>query len=357
MGDRTPCHPMDCRLMSVAPAALTAWQLEGVAAALTSAGHQPVGRLDASVITGGRSNVTYRITDGVHHWVLRTPPRAGRTPSAHDIAREHRVTTALRGSRVPVAEAVLLHSREQLLGGPFAISTFVDGRVLRTREDLARLSDWEVDQVVASMLGALIALHRFDYVSAGLADFGRPEGYAARQLRRWAKQWSLTGNPQLQPLADEVIRNLGRRVPGQPTSAVVHGDYRVDNTILDNAEVAAVVDWELSTIGDPVADVAMMCAYRDPAFDLIMGAPSAWTSDRLPSADGLAAMYVEAGGCELAHWDFHLALANFKIAAIAAGIDHRRRSGADSGPGFDTAGDAVPRYLELAREALPRAAR
>ncbi|MFG2514086.1 phosphotransferase family protein [Streptomyces sp. NPDC048584] len=336
-------------------AALSAHQLAGVAAVLASAGHRPADRLDASVITGGRSNMTYRITDGVHTWVLRTPPRAGRVPSAHDVAREHRVTAALRGSRVPVAEAVLLHTDEELLGGPFAVSAFVEGRSLRTGEELAELSGPDVDQVVASMLGALIALHRFDHVAAGLADFGRPDGYAARQLRRWSGQWSLTGSPELKSLADEVVLGLGRRVPSQSAGTLVHGDYRVDNTIVRNAEVAAVVDWELSTIGDPVADVAMMCAYRDPAFDLITGAPSAWTSDRLPTADQLAAMYVEAGGRELAHWDFHLALAHFKIAAIAAGIDHRRRSGAGGGPGFDTAGEAVPRFLELARDALPRA--
>ncbi|MGW6795975.1 phosphotransferase family protein [Streptomyces chartreusis] len=336
--------------------ALTAHQLAGIAAALTSAGHRPTGHLDASFITGGRSNMTYRITDGVRTWVLRTPPRAGRVPSAHDVAREHRVTAALWGSRVPVAKAVLLHTDEQLLGGPFAVSTFVDGQSLRTEEDLAQLSDPEVDQVVASMLGALIALHRFDHVSAGLAGFGRPDGYAARQLRRWSGQWSLTGSPELKSLADEVILGLGRRIPSQSAGTVVHGDYRLDNTIVRNAEVAAVVDWELSTIGDPVADVAMMCAYRDSAFDLIMGTPSAWTSDRLPAPNQLAAMYVEAGGRELAHWEFHLALAHFKIAAIAAGIDHRRRSGVGGGPGFDTAGEAVPRYLELARDALPRAA-
>ncbi|MDQ7905222.1 phosphotransferase family protein [Phytohabitans sp. ZYX-F-186] len=340
-----------------AAAALSARELAGVAAALTLAGHQPVGQLDAALISGGRSNLTYRITDGVRRWVLRTPPRAGRTPSAHDVAREHRVTAALRGSDVPVAEAVLLHVDEELLGGPFAVSAFVEGRALRTRDELAELGDPEVGRVVASMLGSLVALHRVDHRAVGLASFGRPDGYAARQLRRWTGQWTLTGSAEHLPLAEEVIRGLGRRVPEQLVSTVVHGDYRIDNTLVRDTDVAAVVDWELSTIGDPVSDVAMMCAYRDPAFDLITGGPSAWTSDRLPAPDRLAEMYAGAGGRELAHWDFHLALANFKIAAIAAGIDHRRRSGVGSGPGFDTAGEAVPRFLELARDALPRAVR
>lgn len=340
--------------MTAPPAVLSPRELDGVAAALAAAGHEPTGSLSASLISGGRSNLTVRLTDGARSWVLRTPPRTGRTPSAHDVAREHRVTTALGPTEVPVAEAVLLESDEGLLGGPFAISAFVAGQAIRTSDELDGVGEPELDRLVGSLLDALVALHRVDHVAAGLADFGRPAGYAARQLRRWAGQWSLTGSPAYQALADEVVIELGRRVPEQTVSSVVHGDFRIDNTIVRDASVAAVVDWELSTIGDPVADVAMMCAYRDPAFDLVMGAPSAWTSDRLPAADALAQRYVEAGGCALEHWDFHRSLAHFKIAAIAAGIDHRRRSGSGSGPGFDTAGEAVPRYLELARDALPR---
>jgi aminoglycoside phosphotransferase (APT) family kinase protein len=132
----------------------------------------------------------------------------------------------------------------------------------------------------------------------------------------------------------------------------VHGDYRIDNTLIavdgPSSRVAAVIDWELSTIGDPVADVAMMCAYRQAPFDLVVGAPSAWTSDRLPSVPDLAARYEAAGGVRLDEWGFHLALAYFKVAVIAAGIDHRWRAGAGAGAGFDTAGKAVEPYLELA---------
>lgn len=341
--------------MTATSAVLSPRELDGVAAALTQAGHEPAGPLEAAPISGGRSNLTVRLTDGERGWVLRTPPRTGRTPSAHDVAREHRVTTALGPTDVPVADAVLLESDESLLGGPFAISAFVTGQAIRTADELDEVGEPELDRLVTSMLDALVALHRVDHVAVGLADFGRPDGYAARQLRRWAGQWSLTGSPAHQSLADEVVIGLGRRLPEQSVSSVVHGDFRIDNTIVREASVAAVVDWELSTIGDPVADVAMMCAYRDPAFDLVMGAPSAWTSDRLPVADALAQRYVEAGGRALEHWDFHRSLAYFKVAAIAAGIDHRRRSGSGSGPGFDTAGEAVPRYLELARAALPRA--
>ena len=334
---------------------LTAQELAGVATALERGGLHLEAGLTASAIAGGRSNLTYRVTDGVRSWVLRMPPRTGRTPSAHDVAREHRVTAALRDSEVPVAEAVLLCQDETVLGGPFSVSGFVVGDALRTQEDLAELADGELARVLDSLLGALAALHRTDHVEVGLGEFGRPDGYAARQLRRWTSQWALTGSPDLERLADEVTLLLGRRVPDQPVSAIVHGDYRIDNTIVRDGQVAAVVDWELSTLGDPVADVALMCAYRDPAFDLIVGAPSAWTSDRLPGPAELAERYVAVAGRDLAHWDFHLGLASFKVAVIAAGIDHRRRSGGVRGPGFDTAAEAVPRFLELAHQTVLRA--
>jgi aminoglycoside phosphotransferase (APT) family kinase protein len=140
----------------------------------------------------------------------------------------------------------------------------------------------------------------------------------------------------------------------------VHGDFRIDNAILSRGEdlrVLAVVDWELATIGDPVADLAMSCAYRHPAFDLIVGEPSAWTSPGLPSPVALVEAYSSRGGRELADWDQQLALAYFKIGVIAAGVDHRRRSGSGGGAGFDTAGASVPTYLELANDQLRRVSR
>ena len=137
----------------------------------------------------------------------------------------------------------------------------------------------------------------------------------------------------------------------------MHGDYRIDNTLLDldgpdAPRLAAVVDWELSTIGDPVADVAMMCAYRDPAFDLILGAPAPGPARGCPTPPASLRAYEAAGGVPLVDLDFHLALAHYKIAVIAAGIDHRHRAGSGSGAGFETAGTAVAPFLEAARSAL-----
>ena len=337
---------------------LTAAELAAVADRMGHAGVELAGPLDAVLIAGGRSNLTYAITDGRSRWVLRTPPRAGRTASAHDVAREHRVAAALMATDVPIADAVLLDESDDLLGVPFTVSGFVDGVAVRTQADLASYDDERLAVVVDSLVETLAALHRVDHVKVGLETFGRPDGYAARQLRRWSGQWETVGEERLGPLAREVVDGLTGAVPEQRSASIVHGDYRIDNTLLGRAgtpgadRVAAVVDWELSTIGDPVADVAMMCAYRHEPFDLVMGAPSAWTSPRLPTADGLAQRYESAGGIALEHWGFHRALGCFKVAVIAAGIEHRRSAGSGSGAGFDTAGAAVEPYLELAARQL-----
>ena len=317
--------------------------------------------LSATLIAGGRSNLTYVLTDGSKRWVLRTPPRWGRTPSAHDVGREYRVTSALAShSAVPVARPVLFCEDEHLLGVPFTVVEFVEGAAVRTKSDLDRLDDETVARATRSLVETLAELHRVDLVVAGLEGFGRPDGYAGRQLRRWAGQWALVGNDQ--PGAAELIARLSAGVPDQQSAAVVHGDYRIDNTLLwldggasPGPQVAAVVDWELSTLGDPVADVAMMVAYRDPAFDLVLGEPSAWSSPRLASDETLLSLYESAGGVDLTDWRFHLALAFFKVAVIAAGIDHRSRAvhRRDTAPDT-TAGQAVPRFLELGLRTIRR---
>ncbi|RNL62824.1 phosphotransferase family protein [Nocardioides marmoriginsengisoli] len=324
--------------------------LDAVATFLRGQGVDVAGPLEGSQIAGGRSNLTFRLDDGTSRWVLRMPPRAGRTPSAHDVGREFRVTRALSRAGVPVAPAVALCQDESLLGGPFAVSGFVEGRTVQSRTDLDELDDETATVVISRLLQALAALHRVDHVAHGLEGFGRPDAYAERQLRRWSGQWELVGqyDANISAAAKNLVAGLAVSIPEQRSAGIVHGDYRIDNTLLrfdGSPSVAAIVDWELSTIGDPVADVAMMCAYRLPAFDLIVGSPSAWTSSRLPSLESLASDYEAAGGVELSNWEFHLALAYYKIAVIAAGIDHRFRAGAVGGRGFAEAGQAVPEFL------------
>jgi len=337
-----------------AVASLSPNELQAVGPVLTEFGVELKGPLRAELITGGRSNLTFRITDGEGVWVLRTPPRAGRTPSAHDVAREYRVTSALWPTDVPVARPVALCADESRIGGAFAVWEFAPGCTIQSRAQLDELSDATVATIATELVETLAALHRVDYAAVGLGDLGRSHGYAERQLKRWSSQWNLVGAPELHGLAAGLIARLSASIPAQQATSVVHVDYRIDNTLVDVADprITAIVDWELCTIGDPVADVAMMCAYRHGAFDLIVGSPSAWTSGRLPDVEQLAAAYEAAGGVTLANWNFHLALAYFKVAVIAAGIDHRTRVGAASGRGFDTAGESVATYLRLGRERL-----
>lgn len=338
-------------------AILSSEELAAVAGVMTEAGVSLAGPLSASMMSGGKSNLTLALTDGDARWVMRTPPRAGRTPSAHDVIREYRVVSALGSTPVPVAPAVASYEEEDLIGGAFAICGYVDGRTIQARPQLDDMSDQQVASAVESLAETLAALHAVDHVAAGLERFGRPDGYAARQLKRWSGQWEIVGEafePSTRTLAGELADKLGDNLPGQHATGIVHGDYRLDNTLVrvgsdalgDHVSVAAVVDWELSTIGDPVADVAMMCVYRDPAFDLVVGSECAWTSDRLPGVEGLAAAYERAGGVALRDFDAHLALGYFKLAVIAAGIDHRYRAGATHGDGFDTAGQSVAPFLE-----------
>lgn len=330
---------------------LTATELADLRAELERAGVQVVGRLEARLIAGGRSNLTFALSDSEHRWVLRCPPRVGRTPSAHDVAREFRVTRALEDTDVPVARTVHLCEDESILGGPFTVVDFVDGRSVRTQDELDELGEDGIALCVTGLLTTFARLHAVDPDAVGLTGFGRPNDYAARQLRRWSGQWEIVGthaDPATTRLEAELVDRLRAGVPPQPHSSIVHGDYRIDNTLIDRDDagrVRAVVDWELSTLGDPVADVAMMCCYRHPALDLLLGVKAAWTSDRLPSVPELAAGYEAVAPISLDHWDFHMAAGFYKLAVISQGIDHRYRAGAASGAGYDTAGSAVAEFL------------
>jgi aminoglycoside phosphotransferase (APT) family kinase protein len=322
--------------------------LAAVGAFLRDSGVEVSDHLESRLIAGGRSNLTYHLTDGHRAFVLRHPPTRGRTPSAHDVAREFTVTKALGQTAVPVAAVVASCEDEALIGAPFTVVEFVPGCAVRTRSDLERLTDDEINGCVQGLLRAFAELHSVDHVAIGLEGYGRPDAYAARQLRRWSGQWDLVAS-RPRDMATRLRDQLLGSIPEQRSTSIVHGDYRIDNVLLDPTDptrVAAIVDWELSTIGDPVADVAMMCAYRHPALDLILGTPAAWTSDRLPSALALASAYESLGTIELHHWEFYMGLAYYKLAVIAEGINHRFLVGATVGDGFDTAGESVDALLE-----------
>lgn len=341
---------------------MTVTNLEGLDLAaldrhLRSEGIARSGELRAELIAGGRSNLTFRVCDDASAWVLRRPPLHGLTPSAHDMAREYKVVAALAGTAVPVARAVTMSNDDSVLGAPFQMVENVEGQVVRSADELAALGD---EQVISDSVDALIRvladLHAVDPEAVGLGDFGRPTGYLERQVRRWGSQWDLVRLPD-DPRDDDVKRlhqKLADAIPAQGRNSIVHGDYRIDNTILDTQDptkVLAVLDWELSTLGDPLSDAALMCVYRDPMFNLILSMEAAWCSPQVPSADELANRYAKQSGQDLAHWEFYLALAYFKAAIIAAGIDFRARQGSEA-PGGSSVGAAVAPAIASGLRAL-----
>jgi aminoglycoside phosphotransferase (APT) family kinase protein len=300
------------------------------------------GNLQAELMTGGRSNLTYRLTDGVTTWVLRRPPLGTLTPSAHDMAREYRVVAALGGSKVPVAPAVAL-ADASVLGVPFAVVEFVPGTVISTESELATLTDDDVRRCALALVDTLAALHAVDPDTVGLSDFGRPEGFLRRQVRRWYGQWEHVRTRELADV-DTLHARLDAACPHESGTAIVHGDFRIDNTILDPDDpghIRAVVDWEMSTLGDPLADLGVHLAYCDPAFAPVLGGAAASTSTRMPPTTDLAERYAQTSGRDLADLGFHLGLAYFKIAIIAEGIHQRHVRGDTRGEGFATVGEAT----------------
>ncbi|MFF2084548.1 phosphotransferase family protein [Nocardia sp. NPDC058176] len=312
------------------------------------------GDLRVELISGGRSNLTYVAADDVSRWVVRRPPVAGLTPSAHDMAREFTVTAALWESTVPVAKTIAFDATGSTLGAPMTVVEFVDGTVIRDQDDLATLDDDQVRATADELVRVLARLHAVDPAAIGLAEFGRPHGFVARQVKLWASQWDRVKTRDLPDVAT-LHTALLEAVPRESSASIVHGDFRIDNTILDTADpsrVRAVVDWELSTLGDPLTDVALMCVYRSPVFDLVLGSRAAWTSDRMPTADALAQTYATAAGRDLGDWGFYLALANFKLGVIGEGITHRARQGSDAGAAAERAAEATPEFMAAGLRAL-----
>jgi aminoglycoside phosphotransferase (APT) family kinase protein len=313
---------------------------------LQSIGIARSGELRAELIAGGRSNLTFLVSDDAHKWVLRRPPLHGLTPSAHDMAREYKVVAALADTPVPVARAVTMRNDDSVLDAPFQMVEHVDGRVVRYDTELETLGDKAViSDCVDALIRVLADLHAVDPEAVGLGDFGKPTGYLERQVRRWGGQWDLVrrDNDACDADVKRLHSALAEAIPPQSRSSIVHGDYRIDNTILDAhdaTKVVAVLDWEMSTLGDPLSDAALMCVYRHSMFNMIHAA-SAWASPLMPQVDELANRYSLAAEQPLDNWDFYLALGYFKVAIIAAGIAFRARMGGGVADDADAVDQAV----------------
>ncbi|WBB89868.1 phosphotransferase family protein [Verrucosispora sp. WMMC514] len=312
------------------------------------------GPVEAEILHGGRSNLTYLLTDGYARWVLRRPPLGGLTPSAHDMSREYRVVAALHGTGVPVARPVTLCEDVSVIGVPFSVVEHVAGQVLRSRTDLSRHDDGDVERCAFTLIDGLARLHDLPYRDIGLADFGRPQGYLRRQVDRWYSQWQRVTTRELTDI-EKLRGQLAEDGQAESGASVVHGDYRIDNTILDEQDIAtvrAVVDWEMATLGDPLADLGLHLVYRDPAFEPVLVGSAASVSERMPSVQSLAERYARASGRDLGRLEYYLALGYFKIAVIAEGIHARYRHGLTVGDGFETVGAAVPELVAGGLRAL-----
>jgi aminoglycoside phosphotransferase (APT) family kinase protein len=304
-------------------------------------------------IAGGHSNLTYRVTDAAGgKWALRRPPLGKRLGSAHDMAREHKVVSALGGTEVPVAPVVGLCEDESVNDAPFYVMEFVEGPILRGLAEAEVFPDEDDRRAIGERVAdTLVQIHAVDPDAVGLGDLGRKEDYVARQLRRWQGQWEKSKTRELEPI-DRVHKALSARIPEQGPATIVHGDYRLDNMILtDSGEVAAVVDWELCTLGDPLADVGLLMAYWPERGDdvVALGMP-ANLAPGFPSQAELAARYAERSGRDLSDLGFYVALGYWKLAIILEGVYARYTAGGYGkvNEGFEAFARLVERLAEEA---------
>ncbi|MGV0094723.1 phosphotransferase family protein [Streptomyces californicus] len=310
------------------------------------------GPLDARLIEGGRSNLTYVVGDGTGQWVVRRPPLGHVLATAHDMAREYRVISGLHPTAVPVPEPLLLCEDDTVLGAPFYVMEYVEGVPYRTAEQLAPLGPERTRAAVLGLVDTLVDLHAVDPGAVGLGDFGRPEGFLERQLRRWGKQLDASRNRDLAGV-DELHADLGRSLPASPAPTVVHGDYRLDNVLLGPDErIRAVLDWEMSTLGDPLTDLGLLVMYSS---DLgLPESPVSTTSGAPghPSPAELIERYAARSGRDTSAISWYTAFAWFKLAVILEGIHYRYTLGQTVGAGFDRIGDLVPVFIEHGRTTL-----
>ncbi|MFI9204557.1 phosphotransferase family protein [Streptomyces sp. NPDC053048] len=303
------------------------------------------GPLTAELIEGGRSNLTYAVTDGTSRWAVRRPPLGHVLATAHDMRREHRVISALRQTAVPVPGAVLLCEDEDVLGAPFYVMDFVDGTPYRTSAQLAAIGPGRTREVVLGLVDTLVDLHAVAPEAVGLADFGRPEGFLERQLRRWGKQLEASRSREL-PGIDELREALGRALPASPAPAVVHGDYRLDNVLVGADDtVQAVLDWEMSTLGDPLTDLGLLVMYGEQR--AVPGLPIASTGGAPghPDPAEIVERYAARSGRDISALPWYTAFAYFKLAVILEGIHYRYTLGQTVGAGFDRIGELVPLFV------------
>ena len=316
------------------------------------------GPFDFELIAGGHSNLTYAATgaDG-RRLVLRRPPLGHVLATAHDMTREHKIISALGATDVPVAPALGLCTDEAVNGAPFYVMDFVDGHVLRDATAAREVTPEARRNASLSIADTLARIHAVDPDAVGLGDLGKKDGYIARQLKRWYGQFQQSQTRDL-PAVDEVHDALAARIPEQGPAAIVHGDYRLDNCMTDgDGNVIAVLDWEICTLGDPLADVGLLMVYWTEASDaapMLLTAPT--TVEGFLSRKELLDRYAEVSGRDLSQIDFYIAFGYWKLACIVEGVYARYVGGAmgSDASGFEGFAVQVERCAEAAADAVGR---
>lgn len=327
--------------------AVTAWMASNIDGAIPPFRFEP--------IPGGNSNLTYRVCrSGDAAFALRRPPVGNVLETAHDVAREFRIISALQGTGVPVPPALGLCADPAVNGAPFYVMGFVPGLVPHDRTAGAVLPIAERRSVGEDAVSVLAALHSLDPDEVGLGNLGRRDGYVERQLSRWSRQWEASKQREL-PVMDRVRTLLADRIPEQRRSGVVHGDYRLGNLIVKGGKVKAVVDWELCTLGDPMADLGYLANdWIDP------GRPELWCSSAVqnggfPSLDEMVARYEHLTGADVSRLSYYRAMQAWRLAAILEGVYARYRHGVManiSGLDIRSLAGSVERLADFALEAL-----
>jgi len=323
------------------------------------------GELRFELVNAGGSNLTYRVESAAsgRRFALRRPPERARVASAHDMGREWKILRALAEhpeAGVPVPAALGFCGDVSVLGAEFYVMGFAEGRILRDTAAAADLTPAQARAATDSLVDVNVALHRLDVDRVGLGDLGRREAYVERQLARWRRQYEAVASREL-PLVDELHRALAARVPAQQATSLVHGDYRFDNTVMDPGfRIVAVLDWELATLGDPVADFAWSSMYwSDPGDEGDFGSPAPTRNPAFPRRRELIELYAKRSGFDLSELDYFVAFSWWKMACLVEGVVARLAAGAGGGlseRGVDLEGTKrrVEQMLEHAKTSAER---
>jgi aminoglycoside phosphotransferase (APT) family kinase protein len=328
-----------------------AHRIDAAALARYLARHLPgvTGPVEVRQFVGGQSNPTYHLRTPAGEYVLRRKPPGKLLPSAHAVEREYRVIAALQGSGVPVPRALVLCEDPDVLGTAFYVMEYVRGRVL-PQLALPGLEPRERRALWDDAVSVLARLHAVDWRAAGLADFGRPGNYYARQLHRWIGQYRASETEPI-PAMERLIEWLPAHVPPDDTTTLVHGDFRIGNTIVHETEprIQAVLDWELSTLGHPLGDLAYLCtAFRMPAGIDGLGGLDLDALGIRPEGEVVARYCRLTGRASIPAWEFYVAFALFRLAAICQGIMGRVRDGTANDPNARQRGERARPLAEAA---------